>query len=234
MTWSDADRALLDVVDRAVEGAPRSAQRALGPSQLGTPCGRELTWLLAGRREPRHPYGGWQAAVGTAVHAWLEGAFTAENRRLGDTRYVLEARVMVGEYAGRRVWGTGDLYDLDTGTVVDWKTASPSSLRRHRDVLGPQYDAQRHLYGRGFALLGLPVREVVDVFLPRDGNLTAAYAHRAPYDEPVAVAALGRAESAQHALDAVGGDPEAVPADDCGRAWCFACREVRPPRSIFG
>lgn len=234
MSWSDADRDLADVFDRAMHDHPRSRQRAVGPSQLGTECTVAMLHALNGDREVEPPYAGWQATVGTATHDWVRGAFEAENQRLGRKRYVLEQRVTVGKYAGRTVSGTTDCFDLDRRELIDWKTASKSSMRRHRASVGNVHEVQRSAYGLGFDRLGLTPATVVNFYLPRDGNLTDAFAQRAPYDPQPALQAIERAGRLQGELDAAGGDVASVADtyEPCGSAWCPWCRSTRSS-SIF-
>ena len=47
--------------------APRSLQRAIGPSELGDPCDRKLAYRIAGI-EPVNFGDPWPAIVGTSIH----------------------------------------------------------------------------------------------------------------------------------------------------------------------
>jgi hypothetical protein len=51
---------------------------------------------------------------------------------------------------------------------------------------------QAHLYGRGFALLGKPVKNVALAFMPREGSLRDIFVWTEPYDEAIALQALER------------------------------------------
>lgn len=233
MTWSDADRELFDVVDRQVAGNPRSAQRAVGPSGLGDPCDRGLLTALAGVRPDRRPYEMWKAAVGTASHAYLAEAMEADNRRRGVKRWVVEQKVECGTYAGRTVKGTADLYDVEQRVVYDWKSTSQTRLKAYRaNGPGERYRVQAHLYGAGYAALGLIPREVALVFVPRDGELTSAHVWREAWDPAVPAAALDRAGRLQALLDRVGLDAACDGLEPCSSIYCDGCPTV--PRSIFG
>lgn len=199
------------VLERAITGAARSVQTAIGPSELGIDCVRCLAYKLAGRPQARDA--AWLPTIGTAVHAWAQNAVDAHNhamfRRHGcDARFLTEQRVVVGAYDGTQVAGTCDLFDVVTGTVVDYKVVGDTTLRKVRST-GPsaQYVTQAHLYGRGWERLGFTVSHVGIWYLPRNGtSLGGGKLWTAPYDEAVAVAALERADALSKAIAAVGID----------------------------
>jgi len=193
--------------DRLVNN-PRGLQEAIGPSELGMTCTRKLGHRLA--RTPRvNTVPAWRTAIGTATHAWLADAFTAHNAAavaLGDApRWLVETRVTVGTVAGEQIQGSADLFDLVTGTVIDWKVVGATSLRAAR-MRGPkpQYRSQVHCYARGFASAGHRVERVAIMFLPSAGDLSAAQWWSADYSEPVALEALSRADGLARALAAAG------------------------------
>jgi hypothetical protein len=138
------------VVRTAAERAPRSQQVHLGPSEIGSACDREVAGKLAGLLRTNHVTDPWPSVVGTAVHAWMETAFPA--REEGHT-------------------GTADLFDLETGTLIDHKVLGRSS---HDEITrnGPpaHYRAQLLLYARGYQLAGVPVRRVALAAWPRAGS----------------------------------------------------------------
>ena len=109
---------LLDAIRAAIRAHPRSAQTRIGPSEIGTPCQRRLGYRVAGVRPVQAGGDGWRPTVGTAVHSWLEAAFS--DPRLadaeGEARWVTEAQVDVGEIGGVRITGRCDLYDRVTAT----------------------------------------------------------------------------------------------------------------------
>lgn len=177
------------VVLDAARRAPRSQQTALGPSEIGEPCPRKLAYKLMRHRESNAGGDLWPSIVGTAVHAWLAAAFTAENGRLGRIRYLVEQRVTIRPGLD----GTCDLYDADTATIVDHKVPGATSMNRAKKD-GPSlgYISQIHLYGYGYAQLGLPVERVALALYPRAGLLSGLWVWSAPYDESVAQSALTR------------------------------------------
>jgi hypothetical protein len=195
----DPDQLHADIVQTittAITGHPRSQQTRPGPSEIGTPCQRRLGYKTLGVPEVNTDRGAaWKPTVGTAVHTWLQQAFTDYNESHRIDRYYLEQKVTVGDFNGLPLRGTADLYDRATGTVLDWKVVGLASLKRYR-INGPgdQYRRQGHLYGRGFALLGLPVERVAICFLPQNGELRDLHLWSEPYDEALAIDTLARAE----------------------------------------
>ncbi len=170
--------------------APRSQQRALGPSEIGHPCDRKITLALADA--PRcndHADDPLPSLVGSAAHKLMEDVLRGYNERHG-RRFLIEQRV----YPAPGFGGTMDAYDLDTGTVIDWKFPGTSTMTKVRrtDDPGPVYRTQAHLYGLGAANLGLDVQVVRLVFIPRAGFSTGAHVWEEPWDRGVAQAALTR------------------------------------------
>jgi hypothetical protein len=162
----------------------------IGPSELGSDCDQFIARKLAGMPEINQRLDKWPAIVGTGVHAWLEKAVEIYNELVYDEdlrHWKTEITVKIdGMVEGHTDVWTG----LD---VIDWKTASPDRLRKYRTQGVPEkYRVQAHLYGRGHALAGRPVRDVVLVFLPRSGFLKDMYIWREPYNEDVALHALER------------------------------------------
>lgn len=227
---------LLSVIRHQADNAPRSMQTAIGPSEIGTPCDRKLALKLLGAPVQNTTVDRWTATVGTAVHAWIADAFTADNARLAaegqSPRWLLEQRVTVRTGLA----GSCDLYDLRTHTVVDWKTTGVTRLRAYRAAGDPgqQYRQQAHLYGMGWANMGLPVATVAVVFLPRSGILRDSYHWSQPYDPAVAQAALDRADQILVALDAAGvdADPERMRALPRDTAMCEHCDFYTADRSV--
>lgn len=152
------------VVEQASSSA-RNLQAHLGPSELGSPCDRQVAGKLAGLPVTNHVVDPWASVIGTAVHAWLADAFTAANARQGTPRWLAEQRVIPHpEHPG-----TADLYDAAELTVVDHKVLGESSMAKVRSAAGPpiRYVIQLLLYGKGYRNLGLPVRRVALAAYPR-------------------------------------------------------------------
>ena len=211
-------RHVSEVIRRHDSTRPRSVQTAVGPSEIGHPCPRRLAYKLTRTTPTNGDTDPWAAIVGTSVHAWLADAFTAENQRLGRTRYYVETPVRVDDEL--TIPGTCDLYDTDTRTVIDWKVVGTTALRKYKaEGPRPVYRAQAHLYGRGFALMGEPVEHVALVFYSRAGFLAHTHTWTEPYDQARADAALARYASIAALAGTV--HPEHIPAtpdDSC--TWC--------------
>lgn len=199
----DADPTLLQqeimgIITQAILDHPRTLQKEIGPSGIGTPCTRKLVYLLG--QVPQSNPGGvnWRATVGTAVHAWLGEVFTTNNMGRSYTRWLVEMGVQPGFILETPFTGHSDLYDRITGTVVDWKISGPNGMKNyqsHRGQMKAIYRVQGHVYGLGWTHRGLPVRHVMIVVLPAAGELRDAVIWTEPYDEQVALEALHRANS---------------------------------------
>jgi hypothetical protein len=155
------------VVTEHAARAPRQLQVHLGPSELGHVCDRQVVGKMAGLPVTNHVSDPWPSIVGTAVHAWMAEAFTGDNARRG-VRWVPEQRVTPHPDHP----GTADLYDGLEQALVDHKVLGPTSMAKVRSPEGParHYLVQLLLYGRGYRLLGLPVRRVVLAAWPRTGS----------------------------------------------------------------
>lgn len=91
--WATAYAAeLREIIEWHGNHSPRNLQVALGPSELGVPCDRQVAGKMAGIPTTNHVVDPWPSIVGTAGHAWLDKAFKAENARHG-LRWVPENRV---------------------------------------------------------------------------------------------------------------------------------------------
>jgi hypothetical protein len=162
------------VVDHAAH-SPRSLQKELGPSEIGTPCDRQVVGKLAGIERTNHIVDPWASIVGTALHAWFAKAFDWDNERLGYLRWLTEFRV----HPHPDHPGTGDLYDFNHRAVVDHKNFGDTSMNHLRKVGMPiRYYIQLLLYALGFRNMGLPVDRVVLVAWPRTkSSLDTTYVH---------------------------------------------------------
>lgn len=154
------------VVTEHAARAPRSLQLHLGPSELGVECDRQVAGKMAGFPKTNHVTDPWPSVVGTAVHAWLADAFTADNVRHRVLRWVAEQRVVPHpEHSG-----TADLYDAEEQAVVDHKCLGETSMAKVRKDPPRKYVVQLLLYGLGYRLMGLPVRRVALVAYPRTAS----------------------------------------------------------------
>lgn len=168
--------------------APRSQQQELGPSEIGHPCMRKLTYglMLVDRCNPS--FDPLPAIIGTATHKWLESAAMHANNTLGRKRWLVEMRVNPAPWLS----GSCDLYDSDTATVIDYKVPGSSRMKLYAKNPSELYKTQVHLYGKGFHNAGLPVETVAIMFIPRGGTLASAHLWSEPYNEAIANTALAR------------------------------------------
>jgi hypothetical protein len=220
---------LLMAIREGIRAHPRTLQRRIGPSEMGTPCLRKMGYRLLDV-DPCQGSESWLPTVGTAVHAWLAEQFALTNLSLGFTRYLIEHTVSVGTVGGVEVTGTADLYDRVTATVIDWKVVGAARLAvarsRSKDRIGNTYRVQANLYGRGFRAKGLPVERVTVAFLPRNGQLTEAVFVTEDHDPELAEEALKLADATAVALQEIGADllQHMPTADD----YCISCSWFAP------
>lgn len=198
---------LLGVIQHGMDSHPRSHQAELGPSEIGHPCPRWIAYTLSGHSKGSGVRSGaWRPTVGTAVHDWLADTLTAENERLGYTRYHVEKRVHVGTLEGENgypIYGKCDLY-VD-GAVVDWKIVGTTTLRdARREKVSDQYRAQIHHYGRGWELAGYDVHTVAIFYLPSSGDLSDAHVYWEEYSPDYAAASLRSLNSIKALVDYLG------------------------------
>lgn len=205
---------LKDIIRDAAANAPRSLQRQIGPSEVGTGCTQKLARKLLDWPAVNPGGDPLPSIDGTAFHAWVAEAFERHNGQYGGAavaaRWLVETRLEIAPGLA----GSCDLGRLEVETntldVLDWKRSSPRVIAKYRkDGLPPEYQAQPHLYGMGFERLGYVVRNVALVFIPRGGRLEDMWIHTEPYSREKAQAALNRMESVRQALIAV--DPETKP-----------------------
>lgn len=231
---------LLGAIRAFENDRPRSRQTWLGPSEIGDPCARKLAYKLGGEPEVNASTDKWAAQVGTAVHTMLEEAMRHTNHKLGRTRFIVEQKVVA--WGGQGGTGSVDVFDVDTGSVVDWKVPGPTRLAHYKKH-GPSqvYRNQVHVYGQGYARLGFDVRHVGIMFLPRVGVLAGASLWREPYNPDVVKAVFDRRDEVQALAAAlnVKADPTmyalipANPSSDC--AFCpFHSPNPRSPVQCAG
>ena len=196
---------------------PRSLQRAIGPSEIGAPCARQIAAKVVGAPAVNPGSDPLPAWLGTAGHAKLEEAFAADNARILATPTGLDSRVVTdpvtGEDAGRWITerrvevapglaGTCDAYDRWTGTVIDHKFVGASSATTYRKQGPPEhYRVQAHLYGLGYRNAGYPVNRVAIWFIPRASTLAKAWVWSEPFDADVALKAVERLDHITTAVE---------------------------------
>lgn len=215
------------IFERAIRRDPRSLQKRIGPSEIGEPCTRALAHKLHGDAEPERqlPTKAW---VGTAIHAeLLDKIIPAADPT--KAMYLTETRVSVGEINGMEIKGSCDLFDWQSGTVIDLKTKSKSMLSGHkRNGPGEKYRIQFHLYGRGMQRAGHTVNTVAAWFIGRDSEWSERLWWYEPYSEQVAIDALNRATAVAQLVDALGIDAVVGMYPECDDRYCAWCSSPRP------
>lgn len=186
---------LTEIILWADRNSPRSKQVAIGPSEIGDACDQKIARILANAARVNFRGDPWAAIVGTAVHAWLEGAvkrFQAAHPSMPSLAEMDVAtwRTEMEVYVDEMITGHSDLY---SGDSIDYKTSSKegiASMRLHGPSLG--YRTQGHIYGLAHHRAGRPIRDVVIVWVPRAGRLNDMYLWREPFDLAFAEAQLKR------------------------------------------
>lgn len=219
---------VLAAIREGIENHPRSAQKEIGPSEIGHPCNRWIAHRLANTEPTGLQSPPWRQAVGTAVHdafdTWLDHANTQRG-----TRWLFNLRVNVGElYPGRPITGRLDALDVTTGTVIDLKCTGPTALKNYGPGKpeSPQYRVQTQLYARGAHRAGFPVSTVGVLRVPTAGELSSAVWKHTPYDETVAVNALQRVGAIAQMVDAIGDG--APPLQSTTEHYCSRCPFFAP------
>ncbi|PWH05217.1 hypothetical protein DEO23_14145 [Brachybacterium endophyticum] len=229
---ADTRTDMLTLIENSIRRQPRSMQKLIGPSEIGTDCTHCLAAKVAGWEETQRDTA-WLPMIGTAVHAALAEFFEADNRQSlaagRRARWRPEHRVEVGSIGPHHISGTCDLYDTATGTVVDFKIVGAETLRTAKAAPKPVYRTQVHLYGRGYENAGHTPERVMIAHLPRNAvSLTQAVIFEEPYDRTVALEALERANRVHANVTTLASISEAArdewitsqPRAD----GCFSCR----------
>lgn len=201
------ERALADritaVIRQKSDNSPRSKVVNIGPSEIGDPCLRKLSYKLLEVTKTNSFSDPWPSVSGTAIHAWLAEAFEADN---SDADWLVEHRVE----ARPGLAGTLDLFDRNSGTVIDHKCVGASSMKaRKADGPTEQQIVQLNIYGFGLEQQGYEVKKIALAFYPLGGMLTGLHIWIGDYDRDKAVAAMARLDSTVELLAML--DPEEHP-----------------------
>lgn len=232
-----------EMIVKAESERPRSLQRVPGPSEVGHPCLRHLAFTVNRARSEVPAARGYNinsdpmpAIVGTAVHASLETAALAANKRLGRVRWVTEQRVVVRPQSADKdeLAGTCDLYDFDTSSTLDWKVPGATAYAKYvKNGPSEQYRGQAHLYGQGYINLGFKVEQVGIVFISRTGTLRQIHIWREPFDPALVQDILGKLDAVETVLDENGQDGLSIvpitPGDYCNYCNWFSVN----PHGLF-
>ena len=229
-------REIIEMVRLYDASRPRSLQKHFGPSEIGSPCDRQLAMKLAGVPEINQVADPWFPIVGSAVHEWMAKMAQWYNDvylgRAHNPRFIVENRVKVAaREAGYDTAGSTDLYDVDNKRVVDWKIVGVTTMRKvekgetPEEQAGAQYTVQGMTYGKGWVQAGFPVETVLIAFLPRSNFLNKMKLVEMKYNEALADAAQARVAAIDQLRQFV--QPHTFPAGDC-TVWCPFYRPSYP------
>lgn len=203
-------QAVLEPIDTAISNHPRSLQKAIGPSELGTDSPHELAMKLLQREPLQLTDMPWLPTQGTAVHSWLQQHLDLHKPEDSDPRvdsaWRAEKRVSVGTLHSRtlldpkshewHVGGSIDLWMPGEKATVDWKNVGQYTLK-HAQADGPsqQYLIQQSLYGWALEQEGTPPERQALVYIPRDARvLSDWWSYEWAYDPKPARWAWNRAQ----------------------------------------
>ncbi|MEU6674843.1 hypothetical protein [Streptomyces sp. NPDC046925] len=220
----------------------RGAQATLGPSEIGTPCDRQLAMSLL-RIPAVNPGGdGWAAFKGTAVHEALAGMFQWADGGTG--RFAVEVPLKFPTELVPR--GTTDLLDRILFMIDDHKIQGRWSQEQLRTKgMTPKQRVQLHVYGYGARLQGERVDQVALLSWPMESSsLDDMYAVIEPYDPAVARDALARVDKIAEATQGLSTGENAIPAlevasyfavaDDCRYCPFYAPGDAHMERGCNG
>lgn len=189
------------VINNRSSNAPRSKQKKIGLSEVGEPCTRKLAYKLLDIEQTNKFTDPWSAISGTAIHAWLADAFSAQPER-----YLVEQFVKINDKLG----GTCDLFDRKERMVIDHKCVGASAMKsRKRDGMTPMQRVQINLYGLGMENAGEAVDYVALAFYPLGGRLDGMHTIVEPYNRQLALEAVDRLGNIERLIQAI--DPKVHP-----------------------
>jgi hypothetical protein len=163
----------------------RDRQREIGASEIGG-CRRKVWHRIEGTPDTNLRTLRLASSLGTAIHTWIEG------RIAGQDRFLVEISV---ERDG--IKGHVDCFDQERLEVIDWKTIKLSGVPYFPSK---QQRWQVQIYGWLLSSLR-EVQSVCLVGIPRDGTDRDIVTHVEPYDEAIALEALGWLEDVRGRLD---------------------------------
>lgn len=203
---------LRDLIWTVAHTSPRSLQHAVGASEIGSMCARQVGYKAAGvpgfdRSDPL------RALMGNGFHKVM--ADGVERIDGGARRYLVETPITLDD-----VPGTADLLDRRRKVLVDWKTSTLSRIKEYRRAGFPdKYRVQVMVYGTALVARGEEIDDVALCFVPVDSTLSDIYVWRAPLDTELAKEAVEAYHViAETAVQAGPGELPANPSSLC--KWC--------------
>jgi len=199
----------------------RSTQVQIGPSELGG-CRRKVWYRLNDQPETNDDELKLAAIMGTAIHTEIEKALS------DNPDVLLETEV---EYNGMKAHI--DCFVPGTGDVIDWKTSKIKNLGYFPST---QQRWQVQVYGYLLAKNGHKVERVSLVAIARDGDERDVKVHTEPYNEAMALEALGWLSAVKEAAEAPAPEKDASYCqfyckfyDASGQMGCVGLKKERTP-----
>lgn len=190
---------IIAMMTAASNGSARNLQKAIGPSEYGHPCPRQVAMKVAQVEENPSYLDPFPSIMGVAMHTWMESILPRDE-------WIPEQRVHVD---GRGLWGHSDAYHIPTRTVVDWKFLGRTT---HQQWLGgyvnSTYEVQADSYGLGFVNAGYPVDRVAVAVFCRAKTLQDLFVWSKPWDRSNAERAMARLELLKTYVTATGASNE--------------------------
>lgn len=181
---TDPKELLLTVLHAQDATRDRSTQTQVGPSEIGG-CRRKVWYRLHGQPHTNENQSKLAAIMGTAIHAAIEEAIGRIDPDGKD--YLVETSVAYGDLKAHV-----DLFIPSSGSVIDWKT---SKIKNLGYFPSKQQRWQVQVYGYLLSKNGHTVNTVSLCAIARDGDEDHVKVHTEPYDEAVALEALGWLEA---------------------------------------
>jgi CRISPR/Cas system-associated exonuclease Cas4 (RecB family) len=195
----------------------------IGPSELGG-CRRKVWYRLNDQPETNDGELKLAAIMGTAIHTEIEKALS------DNPDVLLETEV---EYNGMKAHI--DCFVPGTGDVIDWKTSKVKNLGYFPTT---QQRWQVQVYGYLLAKNGHKVERVSLVAIARDGDERDVKVHTEPYNEAMALEALGWLSAVKEAAEAPAPEKDASYCqfyckfyDASGQMGCVGLKKERTPVS---
>ena len=220
---TDPKELLLSALRAGDAKRSRSTQVQIGPSELGG-CRRKVWYRLNDQPETNDGELKLAAIMGTAIHTEIEKALS------DNPDVLLETEV---EYNGMKAHI--DCFVPGTGDVIDWKTSKVKNLGYFPTT---QQRWQVQVYGYLLAKNGHKVERVSLVAIARDGDERDVKVHTEPYNEAMALEALGWLSAVKEAAEAPAPEKDASYCqfyckfyDASGQMGCVGLKKERTPVS---
>ena len=206
---------LIKVITGQSKTSARSLQTSIGPSEIGG-CRRKVFMKLNDWRPTNHDTLKLASIMGTAIHTYIQESFKKQDP-FGE-KYLLEESM---EAEG--IKGHIDMFDIENGEVIDWKTTKKSNLSYFPSR---QQRWQVQVYGWLLEQNNYDVKNVTLVAIPRDGDERDIVYHTEPYDKEIAKEALKWLEEIK--------ESSVMPAAEKDLAFCKLYCQYYEPTGVFG